>query len=436
MDVANIRIFLQLFLFGTSLFCVGCGKLAEKSTQATVFPETKSACAATAVPNQFIVRWKDGSTSVETAKDRAAFIQEIIEPYLDDIEIAEHDQIISINRPTSTNRPGPSGRPSSSIKHSASVEINSADLSLPATDWGQTIVNAPAAWSEGVTGEGITVAIIDSGVDTTHPQIQPRLLINRDEIPANEIDDDHNGYVDDVTGYDFDKRTGLVTDGSGHGTHVSGIILADHSTGLVKGLAPGASLLPLDFMDDSGTGSLGVAIEAMHYAASRGARIINASWGGAPCSLTLQKEIQDLATHGILFVSAAGNDGVNIEAAPEYPASFGLENQLTVGASTERDYMAGYSNFSYRLVNIMAPGSSIFSTYPGGLTKIMSGTSMSAPFVSGAAALVWSVRPNATYSQVRDALLNSVDKGNYAVSSGGRLNVAQAIIEIKRTVSQ
>jgi subtilisin family serine protease len=411
MDVAMARSMRSCALVALPLALIACNQ--NQSSQQTTFPETKAECAATAVPNRFIVQWKNGTTTVEHAADREAFIRDVLEPNEGKITFAEHDQIVQLSEPGG---------------------ITVGEAAADPADWGQTLVGAPDVWAQGVKGDGVIVAVVDSGVDITHSQIQPRLAINPGEIPNNGIDDDHNGYVDDVSGYDFESRTGDVKDGTGHGTHVAGTILADHTTGIVKGMAPEAKLLPLDFMDDEGSGSLSVAIEAMNYAAARGAKIINASWGGAPCSKSLERAITQLESKGILFISAAGNSGVDIEQNPEYPAAYALPNQLTIGASTARDYMSGFSNYSYHLVNLMAPGSQIFSTYPGNHTATMSGTSMATPFVSGAAALLWSFRPTATLAQIREAILNSVDPGNFAVSSHGRLNVKHAIEELQKLV--
>jgi subtilisin family serine protease len=145
--------------------------------------------------------------------------------------------------------------------------------------------------------------------------------------------------------------------------------------------------------------------------------------------------IRDAGEKGVLFIAAAGNSGISLDNYPEYPAAFSLANQLTVGASTSRDYTAGFSNYSYNFVNLFAPGSNINSTYPGARTAILSGTSMAAPFVSGAAALLFSDRPRATPQQIRQALLAGVDQGGFAATSRGRLNVRKSLDEIRRLVA-
>jgi subtilisin family serine protease len=400
-------------------FLSSCGKGPTNQITQSADDTLKAQCASAAVPNRYVVKWKDGSTTVEEASSHEVFISEVAEPFADDIEFAENDFRIELPK-----TPTPA-QPVGSLKEQAVAFA-------AASDWGQTITRAPAVWAKGVEGEGMIVAIVDTGAEVTHAQLAGQLLINAGEIPANQLDDDKNGYVDDVSGYDFNGSTGEVTDGAGHGTHVSGIIAADPAKGAIKGMAPKAKILPLRFMDDKGGGFVSDAILAIAYAKSRGAKIVNASWGGSDCSKLLKAAIADLGQNGILFVAAAGNgdaygNAQNLDVNPEYPAAYGLENEITVGASSSRDIMAGFSNYSRSFVNLMAPGIGILSTYPGNQTRTMDGTSMATPFVSGAAALIWSAHPNASLKQVRAALFAGVDISDYPVSTGGRLNVEKAL---------
>lgn len=390
-------------LIALALALSGC--VGEDKTEIASFPETKPECLATSVPNSYVVRWKDGSVSVARGYTRDDFEKEIFEPNKADIALAEQDQQVQIQPYASS----------------------SATSDLAAETWGLAAIGAEQAWASGAYGDGVIVAIVDSGVDITHPQLKGRIAINEKEIPGNGIDDDDNGYVDDVNGWDFERDSNEVGDSAGHGTHVAGIIAAEHDKGAVKGLAPKAKILPLDFMNAEGAGAIGDAILAIQYAADRGARVINASWGGAPCSKTLARTISDLAAKNVIFVAAAGNSGVSLDDVPEYPAAFSNPTQLTVGASTARGYTAAFSNFSYHYVHLFAPGAQIFSTWPGGRTASLSGTSMAAPFVSAAAALLISKNPALTAQQVRSSLLKHVDPGNFAASSQGRLNVPNAL---------
>lgn len=407
MDVAWARLGLVSLLSVSTL--AACAK--STSTAVETFPKTTAECRGTAVPNRYLVRWKDGSTSIHESVSREELLRDLVEPNLEEIEFAEQDQVVTLNEPLDED----------------DGEIQSQAAVPQSPEWGQQITEASNAWSRGYNGQGVIVAVIDSGVDVNHPQLRDQLAFNTGEIPGDGVDNDGNGLVDDYKGYDFNLRSGNITDGTGHGTHVAGVIAAKHSAGTVKGVAQQARILPLDFMNDEGSGNISDAIAAMYYAASRGAKIVNASWGGAPCSKSLQKAIADLGAQGVLFVSAAGNAGVDIGVYPEYPAAYAMDTQITVGWSTPSDYMHGESNYSYSLVQLTAPGSQIYSTYLGNGYKTLSGTSMATPFVSAAAAVLWSARPGATLQEVKESIIGSVDAGPFEVSTRGRLNIRKAI---------
>ncbi len=402
----------------SALLLTGC--FEQEETQTASFPETKLECLSTAVPNSFVIEWTDGSRTVARGWTREEFTREVFEPMQDEIRFVEQDQRVQLH-------------PFTQVESTEAQDHFQAQWSPE--QYGQLLVGADQVWAQGVRGSGVLVAVVDSGMDRTHPMLAPRLYTNAREVASNGIDDDQNGYIDDVQGYNFFAESGVFGDASGHGTHVGGIIAADHSQNGIAGMAPAAQLLPLGFMSPEGSGSIGDAVLAIEYAAQQGAKVINASWGGAPCSTSLQKMIRDAGEKGVLFIAAAGNSGISLDNYPEYPAAFSLANQLTVGASTSRDYTAGFSNYSYNFVNLFAPGSNINSTYPGARTAILSGTSMAAPFVSGAAALLFSDRPRATPQQIRQALLAGVDQGGFAATSRGRLNVRKSLDEIRRLVA-
>ena len=212
-------------------------------------------------------------------------------------------------------------------------------------------------------------------------------------------------------------------------------------------MAPQADLIPINFMDDTGGGDISNAISAIQYATARGAKVINASWGGSGCNAALADAINGAGQKGVLFVTAAGNDGYDYDRLSSYyyryPAVFNLESQITVAATTifsisGSEILANFSNKSYSLVHIGAPGEYIRSTVPAFASSTgsayLDGTSMAAPYVSGAAALLWSAKPNATAAQVKQALLSSVDNKSVKVSTRGRLNVTKALTEIRRIV--
>ena len=297
---------------------------------------------------------------------------------------------------------------------------------LPGAD-----IHAPAAWDLETGSSDVVVAIIDTGTDITHPDLAANIWTNPNEIPGNGIDDDGNGLVDDVHGYDFVNSDPDPTDDSGHGTHVSGTVAAVGNNGIgVAGVSWHARILPLKFLDATGAGSTANAVECVEYAIQNGARILNMSWGGEEFSEALELAIEDANAAGIICVAAAGNDGLSLDQFPHYPASFTAPNIVAVAASTDQDELAGFSNFGRATVALAAPGANIWSTFPNGTYASFNGTSMAAPHVSGALALLMSRFPGMSIAQMKAVLLNSADaipalEG--LVASGGRLNLVRML---------
>ncbi len=288
-------------------------------------------------------------------------------------------------------------------------------------------IDAPEAWDYNTGSCTVTVAIADTGIDTTHPDLAANLWINPSEVPGNGQDDDGNGISDDVHGANFVDGSGDPGDDHGHGTHVAGTIgaVGFNQTGTV-GVSPRVRLMGVKFLDGDGFGTTADAIAAIDYANSKGANVINASWGGGGYEQALRDAI---AASRAVFVAASGNSGMNNDIFPSYPADFNLSNIISVGASNSSDSLAGYSNYGQGSVDLAAPGSNILSTVPGGYSSF-SGTSMAAPHVSGAAALLLASNPTASPSQVRSALMSSVDVTSGIsglVASGGRLNINAAL---------
>ena len=405
MDVS--RFLLQLIILSYAFaFLSGC---ASKTSGVFRSPSNGEACSKQAIKNRFIIKWKDGRVSTVEAPDKEVFIETFLEPQLDEIESAEHDYRAYTMETIQ-------------VETAASSHFKTYHLNL---------VEANFAWQRRIYGKGVTIAVIDTGVDIHHPQLNRHLHTNHGEIPNNNIDDDKNGLVDDYQGYNFFTNSGELFDKSGHGTHVAGIALANHSQGDVKGVAPQATLLPLSFMGPDGSGRLSDAIKAIEYAVAQGAKVINASWGGGDCSSVLKQTIARLEKKDVLFITASGNEGVDIDLQPSFPAAFVLNSQITVGASNENDNLARFSNYSYNKTHLVAPGNGIYSTAPGGSTMTLSGTSMASPVVAGTVALLWSAFPSATSEQIKQAILVSVDKGSPApVISEGRLNIRKALLAL------
>ena len=291
-------------------------------------------------------------------------------------------------------------------------------------------IDAFGAWDR-ATGRGVVVAIIDTGVDTSHPDLVPNLWRNAGEVAGNGVDDDGNGYIDDVNGFDFVNRDGVPDDLDEHGTHVAGSVAARGDDGYgVPGVAFGAQIMSLKFMERNRGGTSSSAAEAITYAVNHGAHIINASWGGPGQSSAIRNAISYARSRGVLFVTAAGNEGRNNETTATYPANYPLDNIVAVAASDRRDRLASFSNYGRTRVHLAAPGVDIVSTTPGEEWSYMDGTSMASPYVAGAAALVRELAPGLNPAAVRALLMSSVDplsSGGDRIASGGRLNAFAAL---------
>ena len=274
--------------------------------------------------------------------------------------------------------------------------------------------------------------MLDSGLALTHPEFADRVWTNPAEIAGNGIDDDGNGYVDDVHGWDFANDDNDPTDVfdacGGHGTHTSGTVGAAGNNFIgVTGVNWNVTVMPLKVLKASGNSCLGTdgdIIAAIEYAAGQGVRISNNSYGGAGFNSLVQDAIR--ASNSV-FVAAAGNEGRNNDILPSYPASFELSNVVSVAATTELDTLASFSNFGLTTVDLGAPGVGIWSTVPTSGYASKSGTSMASPHVAGAAALLLAGDPSLTNLELIWHLLHGVDDLGLPVASGGRLNVHGAL---------
>lgn len=468
---SRYQLFCTAIIFVMSLL-TACADVGRDRVQ-TVFPEEKASideCGTEALKTRYFVHWQDGRVTVEEASDREDLIEKLVEPKIDEIAFVEPDRFIKLNR----------------IEAKQLNQASSSDEEL--SFWGLKNTRAIAGWKNQLRGKGARVAVIDTGVDYTHPLLQNRIAVNHGEEGwdqngrdkrSNQIDDDQNGYVDDWLGYHFyDPSDPDPIDLDFHGTHVAGIVAATHPENpcdhpLLRasvsecdrtpnsqrppgdrvppeppsrpdrpdrpvqsirpmGVAPEADIIIAGFLSRDG-GSLSDAIKAIEYSVARGAHIINASWGGASqCSLALFKAIEALEKQDVLFIAAAGNSGRNIDERPEYPAAHRLKSQITVGSISITSLPARHSNFGFLNVDLFAPGEFIFSTLPtytgrpaqGNLT----GTSMATPFVSGALAVLKGAFPDASSQQLKAAILNSVTTESwYRNATRGRLNIEQAL---------
>ncbi len=305
-------------------------------------------------------------------------------------------------------------------------------------------INIEDAWntySETENKRTVTVAIIDTGIDTTHTDLKDSIWVNEDEIPGDGIDNDGNGYIDDVNGWNFISNSNEVCVGEedSHGTHGAGTIAAAWNNGGIAGIADNThvKIMVLKALGGSdGKGSPESVIEAIKYAEANGADICNLSFGSTSTSPEFEAAIRDSK---MLFVVAAGNGnqyqiGYDIDKSPIYPASLPYDNVITVGNLLFNGHLDDSSNYGTTAVDLAAPGTYILSTIPGNSYAYMSGTSMAAPMVTGAAALIYSARTDLSLQGVKTAILSTVHKlaplkGKTATS--GMLDVSAAIKWVK-----
>lgn len=293
-------------------------------------------------------------------------------------------------------------------------------------------IDALEAWGVTTGSISVVVAVIDTGMDLTHPDLAPNLWTNPDEIPDNNLDDDNNGYIDDIHGWNFVTNTASPMDDNGHGTHTAGLVGAAGNNAIgVSGVSPIVKLMPLKFLSASGSGTNSDAIEAIYYATGKGVFVTSNSWGGSGFSELMENAITAAHAAGIGFIAASGNSGISNDLYPDYPASFTSPNLISVAATDNTDALVWFSNFGAQSVHLAAGGLQILSTGLGGGTEFMSGTSMAAPQVSGAAALLKAANPSLSFAQIQTMLLATTDplpSLTNKTRTGGRLNASTALI--------
>jgi subtilisin family serine protease len=284
-------------------------------------------------------------------------------------------------------------------------------------------IHATQAWAVTTGSHAVKVAVVDSGIDYFHPDLAANIWTNPGEVPGNGLDDDGNGFIDDVHGYDFVSHDSDPADDNEHGTHVAGILgAAGNNFYGITGVCWSVSLIALKAFDEEGSASLDAVLEALDYAVASGAKIINASWGVDERSRVMHDAVREVYAQGVLLIAAGGNDQA---AKAIYPAAFA--EALAVAATNSKDGRAFFSNHGAEM-DVAAPGDYIFSTLPNNQYDYRSGTSMATPFVSGAAALILSRHPEFTAQQVADILKNTADPIPVEQAIGyGRLNAARAV---------
>lgn len=309
--------------------------------------------------------------------------------------------------------------------------VNDPQFNLQA---GLRRMQIPAAWDRLTTGREVIVAISDSGIDILHEDLVNSLWSNMREIPGNGRDDDGNGFVDDIHGWNFVTNSPNVDTVDSHGSHVAGIVGAGVDNGKgIAGSSPYVKLMSVQFLGQDGRGRISDGIKTLVYAADNGAKIINASWGADNPSRALEEALEYANSKGALVIAAAGNEQNDTDEIPAYPAAAPVEGVLSVASSAANGRLSNFSNYGQVSVDLVAAGSNILSTIPGNRYQRMSGTSMATPFVSGVAALILSQRPDLSLGQLKNAVLNAVDTYPVyrdSISTGGELNADKAIAQL------
>ncbi|MBN1559200.1 S8 family serine peptidase [candidate division KSB1 bacterium] len=329
-------------------------------------------------------------------------------------------------------------------------------------------ISATTAWDLATGSTEVLVGVIDTGIDYTHADLASNIYTNpaedawsnpNDPSTGDHVDNDGNGKVDDWKGWNFVDNSNDAYDDNMHGTHCAGSIGAVGNNGVgVVGVNWNVKMVPLKFLDSNGSGSSADAIKAIEYATALGVHVMSNSWGGGGFSQAMEDAIQKASDRGILFVAAAGNDGTDNDAIPHYPSNYEVANVVAVAASDHGDKRAlwgssggddgcGFvcsnavaavpgSNYGKTTVDIAAPGKNILSTVPGNSYASLSGTSMAAPHIAGAAALLLSVKPDLTIDGLKTALFSTVDPLDdftNKIVTGGRLNLRTAVESVLPT---
>ena len=360
-------------------------------------------------------------------------LEEVVEAYQSnpDVEYAELNYIVSINL-----------TPSDPL-YSIQWPLNNTGQMYPESGYynhppgtPDCDIDAPEAWDVHTGSSKVIVAVIDTGVDYNHRDLQSNMWVNEAELNGvGGVDDDENGYIDDIYGYDFINDDPYPIDDYGHGTHCSGIIAAEGDNGLdIAGVCWDGRIMALKFLGSDGSGTVAGAINAFYYAVENGADVTSNSWGSSAYSNAMEEAIAYAHSQGVIMVAAAGNSNSN---SPHYPAYY--DHMISVAATNSNDQRAPFSTYG-DWVDIAAPGVDILSlranetsmgtTYDS-YTTIASGTSMSCPHVAGACAFLLSANPLLTSGEVYDSLMETVDPISEGIClSDGRINLFNAMLTV------
>ncbi|MCA1767734.1 MAG: S8 family serine peptidase [Idiomarina sp.] len=367
---------------------------------------------------------------VRNAAQRDALIKRLSQHPL--VEVAEPNYIISINDLKSSKFNILATPDDPAFGDMWALENTGQSGGTPGVD-----IDARPAWDITTGDSNIVIGVIDSGVDYTHPDLAGNMWVNPGEVCDNGVDDDGNGVIDDCYGYSAVTSTGDPMDENGHGTHVAGTIGASANNGVgVTGVNWDVQIVGCQFLDASGFGSTAGAIECIDYMTNlkvnHGVNLVatNNSWGGGAYSESLRTAISDSTDQGIMFITAAGNDGIDADVTPSYPGSYDLDGIVNVANTNRNDEMTGSSTYGLQSVDLGAPGTEILSTYLNDGYATATGTSMSSPHVAGVAGLIWSIAPHLTVAEVKQILMDSGESLpalSGTTVSGKRLNALSAL---------
>jgi subtilisin family serine protease len=298
--------------------------------------------------------------------------------------------------------------------------------------WALQNIQMPEAWGVERGERNVVIAIADSGIDYMHEDLKNNLWRNTGEVCNNGIDDDMDGYIDNCFGINAITGSGDPMDDEGHGTHVSGIAGAKGNNSIgISGVNWKVSLMALKFIGAEGTGTVADLIETIEFAMQKGVRVFNMSFGSYDYSVFERQAIENAGN--VLFMASAGNEKINNDVHPLYPASYDLPNIISVAASDEEDKLLFFSNYGKNTVHVAAPGLSILSTLPGNTYNTLTGTSMATSFVSGLSGLILSKNPTISVSRLKDQILRTVDVDSNLqgkILTGGRINAYRALTEM------
>ncbi len=402
------------------------GRVLQSFALSTLFlPLVAAAANVEAVPGEYIVRLKQNRLSTQSVQQLSqalgAYIKSVIpsqnivvvkRPVFelsksavktlsqnDLVDIAEPNYIYHMSRTPND----PSLIQLWGMKNTGQKDSSGA-IGVVGVD-----IDMEKAWDVETGSKKMIVAVIDTGVDFDHPDLKDNLWTN--EIEANGkpgIDDDNNGVIDDIHGYNAITGDGNAKDDQGHGSHCSGTIGAKGNDGKgIVGVNWDTQIMAVKFLDANGSGSLENALKAIDYATKMGAKVMSNSWGGGGFSQTLMDAIKRSNDAGAIFLAAAGNEASNNDVVDTYPANYDVPNVVSVAAINNKGEKADFSNYGKRTVHLGAPGVNVYSS-TGGAYDSWSGTSMATPHVSGVAALVWSHEPNMTALEVKQRLIATV----------------------------